>query len=195
MTFDAVVLAGGTGARLGGLSKPNLEVGGLPLLRHALNAVSGARRVVVVGPAELSRFGVATTLEDPPGGGPVAGLQAGLTHLAADGQPAATVVVLACDLPLAGSVVPALLAVLDNTDGAMALDPFGRAQPLLAVYRTGALQRAILTLPTAHGAPMRSLIDRLHLTTVAVDAAATLDADTWEQVAALERHLDERSLT
>jgi len=195
VTFDAVVLAGGSGARLGGVSKAELEVGGLPLLRHALKAVSGARHVVVVGPPELTRFGVATTLEDPPGGGPVAGLHAGLTHLAAGGEPAETVVVLACDLPLAAPVVPALLAALADTDGAMALDPDSRPQPLLAAYRTRALQRAIAALPAAHGAAMRSLTDRLRLTTVAVDSLAALDADTWEQVAALERHLAERSPT
>src|SRR4029079_9730524 len=83
--FDAVVLAGGRGRRLGGPSKPEVVVGGRALLDHALAAVAAADRVVVVGPSGLARPGIPRVLEDPPDGGPVAGLAAGLAYLAPDG--------------------------------------------------------------------------------------------------------------
>ncbi|WP_456786239.1 molybdenum cofactor guanylyltransferase [Cellulomonas sp. P5_C5] len=105
--YDAVVLAGGRARRLGGVSKPDVEVGGIALLDHALAAVAGATHVVVVGPPQVARPGVATVLEDPPDGGPVAGLAAGLDALPADGPD--LVVVLACDVPGAGRALPALL--------------------------------------------------------------------------------------
>uniref|UniRef100_UPI00165DB73E molybdenum cofactor guanylyltransferase n=1 Tax=Actinotalea sp. JY-7885 TaxID=2758576 RepID=UPI00165DB73E len=74
MTFDAIVLAGGQGRRLGRVSKPDVVVAGRTLLDHALAATAGARRVVVVGPPELARPGVTVVREDPPSGGPVAGV-------------------------------------------------------------------------------------------------------------------------
>lgn len=64
--FDAVVLAGGTGRRLDGASKPDLRLAGRRLLDHVLAGTAGARRVVVVAPAEVAvPDGVARTLENP----------------------------------------------------------------------------------------------------------------------------------
>ena len=86
-TFDAVILAGGRGTRLGGADKPGLIVGRQALLGSVVSAVTsaGAGRVVVVGPerpAALSpqarRERVRYTLEEPRGGGPVAALRCGL---------------------------------------------------------------------------------------------------------------------
>ena len=68
--FDAIVLAGGRGSRLGGIRKPELAVAGRRLVDVALAAVAAARRVVVVGDVEVPD-GVALTREDPPYGGPV----------------------------------------------------------------------------------------------------------------------------
>lgn len=112
--YDAVVLAGGRARRLGGVSKPDVAVGGRRLLDRTLEATVGAREVVVVGPAEVAPPGVRVTREDPPGGGPVAGLAAGLAALP-DG--AAWVLVLACDLPrVAGAVGDLLTAARDGED-------------------------------------------------------------------------------
>ena len=135
VSHDAVVLAGGQGRRLGGVSKPDVEVAGRRLLDHALDAAAGARRVVVVGPDSLTRPGIPTVMEDPPLGGPVAGIQAGLAHLDALAAPGdeAVVLVLACDVPLATVAVPRLLIALDSapgTDGADAVRPAGRLRQL-----------------------------------------------------------------
>ena len=55
--FDAVILAGGRAARLGGTPKPGVLLDGAPLLTHALGAVRDAAAVAVVGPPELAAHG------------------------------------------------------------------------------------------------------------------------------------------
>ena len=52
ISFDAIVLAGGQGSRLGGVDKAELKVGGVRLLDRALTACRGASTTVVVGPVE-----------------------------------------------------------------------------------------------------------------------------------------------
>ncbi|WP_256104592.1 DUF6457 domain-containing protein [Streptomyces sp. ODS05-4] len=111
--FDAVVLAGGAARRLGGADKPAVTVGGRALLDRVLDACRGAERTVVVGGRRPTGRPVHWAREQPPGGGPVAALAAGLRLVEAD-----TVVVLGGDLPFLGdSTVPALLAAL-TADGA-----------------------------------------------------------------------------
>jgi molybdopterin-guanine dinucleotide biosynthesis protein A len=60
--FDAVVLAGGRAARLGGVDKPRLVVGQRTLLGSVVSAVTeaGASRVVVVGPQRPAALDSAT---------------------------------------------------------------------------------------------------------------------------------------
>ena len=77
--YAAVVLSGGTGRRLGGTDKALLELDGATLLGRALAAVAGADEVVVVGPSAATAYPVGFVLEDPPGGGPAAGLLAVMT--------------------------------------------------------------------------------------------------------------------
>jgi molybdopterin-guanine dinucleotide biosynthesis protein A len=134
----AVVLAGGKAARLGGQAKPQLLVGGRPILAAVLDAVADADRRVVVGPPQPVPRGVVVIREQPPGGGPVAALRAGLAEVATE-----VVVVLAGDLPfLSAAVVHGLLERLTD-DGVMAVDDTGRDQYLLSVWRTSALRRAV----------------------------------------------------
>ena len=86
---DVIVLAGGTGARLDGASKPDVIARGLRLLDHVLAGLERLRtqglplgRVCVVAPAEVALpASVLRALEDPPLGGPVAGIAAGLDVL------------------------------------------------------------------------------------------------------------------
>lgn len=186
--YDAVVLAGGAGRRLGGVAKPEVRVGGRALLDRALDAVAGARRRVVVGPEALARPGVTTTLEDPPLGGPVAGIDAGLAALGAEA--ADVVVVLACDVPRAGEVVPALVARLagaPEADAAVALDADGRRQWLLGAYRRAALAGALDALRPGgvRDRSVRSLVAPLSAVAVPAGGAAA-DADTWQDVAAFD---------
>ena len=87
LQLDAVILAGGRAERLDGASKPDLVVGGRSLLATAIAAARGAacERIVVVGPPELEAAGCLVVREDPPFGGPVAALAAGLDALGPPG--------------------------------------------------------------------------------------------------------------
>lgn len=187
--FDAVVLAGGEGRRLGGVSKAGLRIGTRTYLDRALEAVAAAERRVVVGPADLARPGVPTTLEDPPLGGPVAGIAAGLEHLGPDGAP--WVAVLACDVPRAAGLLPRLAASLaadPAADGAVVVDGGGHRQALVGLYRRAPLAAAVASLAGdggTHGRSVRSLVGGLHLVEVLDPEGLSADADTWDDVAAL----------
>ena len=50
LRLGAVVLAGGTGARLGGVDKAAIELDGVTLLERTLTTTMSATEVVVVGP-------------------------------------------------------------------------------------------------------------------------------------------------
>ncbi|WP_297084243.1 molybdenum cofactor guanylyltransferase [uncultured Demequina sp.] len=176
--FDAIILTGGRAERLGGVDKGEIDVGGRSLLAHALDAAAPARAVAVVG-APVERTRVISTREEPPDGGPVAGIEAGLKALAGGVN---LVLVLAVDTPRAGAALPELLAAVGPSEGAIAVDEGGRDQPLLGVYRRAALEAAIARLSSAHGASMRSLLRQLALTRVPVAPGVTLDADTWDDV-------------
>ena len=178
--FDAVVLAGGRARRLGGVAKPLLVHRGATLLATALAAVEGADRIVVAGPARLSPETGAALLvqEDPPFGGPVAGLAAALPRLE---RPAAPewVLVLAADLVEPAAAVQRLLAeaASADSDSVLAVDAEGRAQQLLGVHRTRSLVQALDALGTPDGASVRALLRRLAVALVAVPAEATADVD------------------
>jgi molybdopterin-guanine dinucleotide biosynthesis protein A len=79
--FSAVVLSGGTAARLGGVDKTQLVVDGHPVLDRVLVALGAATDVVIVGPAVATVREVRFVAEDPPSGGPIAGIAAGVAHL------------------------------------------------------------------------------------------------------------------
>ncbi|RBY89954.1 molybdenum cofactor guanylyltransferase [Blastococcus sp. TF02A-26] len=155
--FAAVVLAGGRAARLGGQAKPQLEVGGRSMLAAVLAAVADADPRVVVGPPQPVPDGVVVLREQPPGGGPVAAMRAGLARVDAD-----VVAVLAGDLPFLSAAVVTQLRERLTDDGVLAVDDAGRDQFLLGVWRTAALRRALAGAP-AH-APVRRVVARLAVT-------------------------------
>jgi molybdopterin-guanine dinucleotide biosynthesis protein A len=166
---------------------------GQSLLQSTLAAVDGAR-TVVVGPVASVRLpaGVLTTREEPPFGGPVAAIAAGLRALAVThAERSGATIVLACDMPRVGEVVPVLLAALAGHpafDGVIAVDETGHRQPLAAVYRSEPLAAALATLAlrgSLRSRPMFRLIDELDLVSIAVPDGATADVDTWDDAARL----------
>ncbi|MFD5446905.1 MULTISPECIES: NTP transferase domain-containing protein [unclassified Streptomyces] len=190
--YDAVVLAGGAARRLGGADKPGLRVGGRALLDRVLAACAGARTTVVVADPRPTARPVTWAREEPPGGGPLAALAAGLRHTTAE-----HVVVVSADLPfLAGPTVGRLSAALaaSDADGVLLTDADGRDQPLVAAYRASALRRGIAAAtgdrqdPT--GLPLRRLTDGLRLTRVP-DAVASFDCDTWDDIATARARIRE----
>ncbi|MGY1753121.1 molybdenum cofactor guanylyltransferase [Blastococcus sp. SYSU D01042] len=179
--YAAVVLAGGRAERLGGQAKPQLEVGGRTLLAAVLDAVAGAERRVVVGPPQPVPADVVVVREDPPGGGPVAALRAGLAEI---GSP--VVVLLAGDLPfLPAELVTELRAALTG-DGVLVVDDGGRDQYLLGAWRTDAL-RAVLA-PAGGPSSLRGLlaglaVDRLRPDVPPGTPPPWVDCDTPEDLA------------
>ena len=183
--FDAVILAGGGSTRMGGIDKAAEPVGGIPLLERAFLAASEARRIVLVGPQSPAASDVIQVLEDPPGGGPVAGVAAALEHLVAE-----RVVVLACDMPFIGPrYVRGLLAALKD-DAVCAVDEDGRTQYLPCAFQRDALNRA-LGGAQVNGAPLRSLFEGLNVSLIP-DGGAAVDCDTPDELEAARRAVEEQ---
>lgn len=188
----AVVLAGGGGVRLGGLDKHAIEVDGQTLLEHALEVTDGADDVVVVGPEVPTSRPVVFTREEPAGGGPAAGLLAGIEafRVAHDALPD-RVVALAVDMPLVTrATVARLLDALDadaEADGVVLVDDEGRRQSLCAAYRVRPLLDSVPARWTStHGLPMRRLLFGLRLVELPAHAGETHDIDTWEDLRDLD---------
>lgn len=182
--FDAIVLAGGEARRFGG-DKALVQFEGETLLARAVNAVKGARRIVVVGEPRGDIDGVQWTQESPPGGGPVAALAAGLAALGPDAAP--LVAVLASDLPFVDpDSIGALSKAAARMDGAVAIDEGDNLNPLLAVYRTPRLQTVLSASASLTGAALLRVLSVLELAEVELRAAR--DVDTREE---LERARDE----
>ena len=185
--YAAVVLAGGRASRLGGRSKPELLIGGRRLVDRVLDAVDDAAVRVVVGPPLELPAGVVLTRENPPGGGPVAALAAGMAALGA--RPPTHVVVVAADLPfLTRDVVRALLAAAGVRDGAVLVDADGREQNLLGAWQVAALHAALAAISDPHGAPLhRSLagldVQRVSWQVPPGTAPPWFDCDSVEQLA------------
>jgi molybdopterin-guanine dinucleotide biosynthesis protein A len=181
-TYDALVLAGGAARRLGGVDKPALLVGQSTLLDRVIAAVPDARRVVVVGPERPTSGAVTWTREEPPGGGPVAALAAGLQLVDAP-----VVAVLAGDLPfLTASTIALLLASLRDRGGALVVDESGRDQLLLGVWRTASLRAALPKEPAGArlGAVLAPLAPaRVPLPPPVGTPPAWFDCDTGDDLA------------
>jgi molybdopterin-guanine dinucleotide biosynthesis protein A len=191
----AIVLCGGTSRRLSGRDKTRELLAGTTVLDHLLDALPNGWAVICVGEERPTTRSVTWCRESPPGGGPVAGIAAGLGHLEAVDCPgnlrrgenfhAELCVVIGGDMPFAATAVPTLVQSLNaqpELDAVLAADPNGRTQPLLAAYRTVPLRDALPREPS--GARLMAVIDALLTGTVACDAEVTLDVDTPE---ALER--------
>jgi molybdopterin-guanine dinucleotide biosynthesis protein A len=184
MGFAAVVLAGGAARRLGGTPKPARVVAGVPLLTRVLEAVAAADARVVVGPPLADGpTGVRYTQEQPPGGGPVAAVAAGLALV---DPGVGSVAVLGADLPFLtpGAVDRLLRAVEQDTDLAVYVDADGYPQWLCGVWRRAALDRRLAELGDPAGVGMRRLADGLRRVELADDSGPPVwyDCDTEEDL-------------
>jgi molybdopterin-guanine dinucleotide biosynthesis protein A len=178
--FDAIILAGGRAARLGGADKPGLEVGGRTLLAAVIAAArdAGAGRTIVVGP-ERPRLPVRFVREEPPGAGPFAALRRGLAELDRGG--AGLVAVLAADLPfLRAAHLRTLLAATEGCSGAVLVDDQGCPQ-----WLTGCWHQPVLDGAAARytGLSLRGLMTPLDPAHVVIEPAPGepppwLDCDT-----------------
>lgn len=194
LSYDAVVLAGGRATRLDGTSKAGLFVDGTRLLDRALAASARSRQVAVVGPPELAdavlppaggdtRPAPVLTREDPPFGGPVAGLAAGLRAFRSPTAP--WVLLLAVDVPRAARAIASLEEAVarEPVDGAYLVRD-GHPQWLVGLYRRAALDAALDGIEP-DGAPMKRLVGALRCAEVPDRAGWSDDVDTPADAARL----------
>lgn len=202
----AVLLAGGTGSRLGGADKALLRRGRSTLLQDWLEALVARRiDVVVVGPPHLgppldvpgaSRRAasaapeVLLTREDPPLSGPAAGVAAGVRALAdAELLPdQGHVLLLAVDTVDPGALLDALQSLAPESGrGAIPVDADGREQRLASMVDAAALRRRVDALAPGEevGWPLRRLLEGLAVDRPRLPAGLGRDVDTAADAAAL----------
>lgn len=180
-----VVLAGGRSRRLGA-DKADLVVGDRSLLQRTLDVLDGARPLVVVGSRRPVESVVVWTSEEPAGGGPLAGMRAGLAEVP-DGI--ALVAVLATDHPglTRATTVRLVRAVRADPEssGAVLVDHAGAAQWLVGVWRTDVLWRAMPDDP--RGVSVRSVVTALDPVRVPAVGDEACDVDTPEDLGRLRQ--------
>jgi molybdopterin-guanine dinucleotide biosynthesis protein A len=174
--FDAIVLAGGRAERLGGADKPGIVIKGSTLLDRVVAAAHGAVRVIVVGPERDTASDVLWAREDPPGGGPVAAIAAGLESVEE-----AWCLILASDLPEVGPAVPLLLSAAAQVDAAV-LTRGERRNHLAAVWRASSLRAAIDRLESVENAAARQMYTAVDVVEVDDEKGWGMDCDTWDDV-------------
>jgi molybdenum cofactor guanylyltransferase len=171
----AAIIAGGPARRLGGATKPLLEIGGRAVADRqlaVLRPIFSRLLVVANDPAPWRARDVEVVSDRVAGAGPLAGLSAALSA-AGDAE---SVVCLAGDLPF---LSPALLTALrDRAPEAEALAPrpSGRAEPLCARYALAA--RAVVDARLAAGRlALHELLAALSTVWLDDAALAALDPD------------------
>lgn len=168
------MLAGGRSRRFGSLDKARLPVGGRPLLRRSLDALTPitTSRLVVGGPP---RDDVEVIADVEPAGGPIGGLLAAWRVITTSHA-----LVLACDLPFVtdallqelcavGATVPLALVDTPRSVTPLCLSVRRDALPALTTYwdaggrRIGDLQRVVTPCAKVSVAICRRLDPTGHL--------------------------------
>ncbi|MFS3127520.1 molybdenum cofactor guanylyltransferase [Nocardioides sp. Bht2] len=187
IALGAVILAGGTAARLGGADKASIELAGRTLLTWALDAVIDAGEVVVLGDWVPTERPVTFTREDPAGGGPAAGLIAGLEAFS---RPPRSLAVLAVDMPFVTMrTMDRLRSGAEGRDGAALTDLSGRRQ-LAMVLDTERLRGVIPPYDERHGLPLHRLLAPLDLIEVPGRDQEFRDIDSWADLAEAREQFD-----
>ncbi|MEO7753232.1 MAG: NTP transferase domain-containing protein [Terracoccus sp.] len=194
-----VVLTGGGSTRMGA-HKPALVVGGRSIVERVV-AACRPHPTVVVGRSDAVPPEITVVVEDPPGGGPVAGLSAGLSHLLGVTGPGGpdVVLVVAGDLPLltAGHLGRLCAALAQPVEGAspragvaVTLDAEGRRNWLCAAWPAPILRDRLGALAPVAGRSMRSLTEGLVVVDVADPEGLASDVDTPADLARVRARLD-----
>ncbi len=199
----AIVLTGGHSSRMG-RDKAALTRDGRSQLDRTLAACSACSVIVVAGPkppgnpapgpdeardSSGSDDGssrpatvpaqVRQVSEDPPFGGPVAGIAAAVDALSSASD-SDRVLVLAVDLVDPQGAVALLTGAADGPDGVCLIDAEGFRQGLAARYRVGSLRSALAAVNQVRHCSVRRLIAPLALANVSAGDLAD-DVDTPDQ--------------
>lgn len=202
--LGGVVLAGGAGRRMG---RPKAEVAlhGQRLVDRAVHILARwCSPIVVVTRPEVPlettgpvrgpvASGSPAICHDRPGwSGPLGALATGLAALGTE-----QVIVLACDLPLAGPAVEALAAWAMGEDpdvqAVVTVDGAGRLQGLCARYRRGAVLRIAEELLGGGERRLGALLDELHPLLITFPGDELTNVNTWADLDRVTRRADRPS--
>ncbi len=174
---SVIVLSGGTSRRFG-QDKSQAKIAGKSLIALILESIPSEFKIVIVGQdpkIESSQY--LCVLEEPIGGGPLAGFKAGL-----DASESELVALIATDMPFASGLVLNLInSIRANDDAVMYVDAKGFKQPLAAVYRSKSVKRALANMGQLDGKSMWELISHLNVQEIEMShevAQALVDIDT-----------------
>lgn len=182
---SVIVLTGGTGRRLGGADKASLDVTGESLLDHVLRSLPAAMPVIVSGDPIATCRDVEFIREDPPGGGPAAGVAAAISLVRTP-----LIGLLAVDMPWGAAPLGRALDELRTTsdaDAVVTMGEDGRHQLLCSAWRTDALRTAVGTAGDLHDRPMRDLVALVRVRALATNEDDLDDIDTPDDLARARR--------
>lgn len=174
--LGVIILAGGRSTRMGA-DKAAVRVNGTRLVDALLAALPEASPRVVVSPFDL---GLPTVSEEPPFGGPVAGIAAGCAALETE-----LIAVLAVDAPGSAALLPALVAaVAGGADAAAVEAADGHVEPLCAVWRREVLE-AQMDRVGARDVAAKALLGGVDKLALVPGTGAERDYDSPAELAAL----------
>lgn len=156
-TIIGLILAGGSGQRLGGVRKDDIRLGNVRLLErvHERLAPQCTAILLSVDAGRKSEDGNLVFLPDSPVGlaGPAAGLQAG-ARWCAEHAPGALLVSVSVDTPFfPADFVSRALALFDADCGCVVGAYAGRDYPTNALWRTDRLRAHLAAIPPAPRGP------------------------------------------
>jgi len=167
--MNSIILTGGRSQRFGG-NKIEERIDNKSVLEILIGNLPKSKVIVVGLDTELADICIRET---PHFGGPLAGVSAAMPYV-----DSASVAIFGGDMPFAPMILEQLLPLL-NKDGVLPLDDEGVAQPLAALYGSGALQKVFANNENMHNQSMRSLLVKLELDLVEVQhKELLLDIDT-----------------
>lgn len=180
-----------------GRHKPAIVVGGRSIIERVLAAVAGWP-VVVVGSAEGVPARTRVVSEEPPGGGPVAGIAAGWAALTTGPYAAElgasapdVVVVLAGDLPLlTREHLAALVAAVD--DRVAVTRSSSGPNWLCSAWPAELLRDRLVAVGGPAGVSVRRLLGEVPRVEVPDVADVAVDVDTPAELENARRRADER---
>lgn len=193
-----VVLAGGASVRFGS-DKLAARLDGVSLLEHAVRDLPYGWELIIVGPQRPLPRPARFIREDPPSGGPGAGLVAGARAAAAAGS--TMIATMPGDAPHGSAAVRLLAETLaaapDHVVAVIGTDACGVDQPLQLAARGQALRR-LADRTGVHNIRARTLLDDLaaagEVVRLELPALLTADVDRPDDLTAIQDQLRQDQL-
>lgn len=176
-----IVVAGGQGTRMGGVDKASVKVHGVRLVDRLIAQLPPATDYVVVSPREL---GLPLTCEQPPFGGPVAGIHAGFEYLLHRHPDLEFIATLPVDAPDSPQILPRLFAAITADSSASVVlirSQDGSLQNLCGIWRTSALKNSFDQLGSPRNQSVRRLLAQAGRIIEAEGTGEEQDYDTRQE--------------